>query len=51
VTAVTAARYGLRRISDLVPYADDMIFGGPPECADPPLCLPGFERIYRLRFA
>lgn len=51
VTAVTAARYGLRRISDLVPYADDMIFGGPPECADRPLCLPGFERIYRMRFA
>jgi osmoprotectant transport system substrate-binding protein len=51
VTAGTAAEFGLRRISDLAPHAGDMIFGGPPECADRPLCLPGLERIYRLRFA
>jgi len=51
VTAVTAAEFGLRRISDLAPHAGDMIFGGPPECADRPLCLPGLEKIYRLRFA
>ena len=51
VTAVTAAEFGLRRISDLVPHAGDMVFGGPPECDHRPLCLPGFERIYRLRFA
>jgi osmoprotectant transport system substrate-binding protein len=51
VTAVTAATFGLRRISDLVPYAGDMTFGGPPECEDRPLCLPGLEKIYRLRFA
>jgi osmoprotectant transport system substrate-binding protein len=51
VTAVTAAEFGLRRISDLAPYASDMIFGGPLECADRPLCLPGLEKIYRLRFA
>jgi osmoprotectant transport system substrate-binding protein len=50
VAAVTAAEFGLRRISDLLPHAGDMIIGGPPECEDRPLCLPGFERIYRLRF-
>jgi osmoprotectant transport system substrate-binding protein len=51
VTAATAARFGLRTISDLIPHAGDMTFGGPPECADRPLCLPGFEKIYGLRFA
>ena len=51
VTGVTAARLGLRTISDLVPHASEMTFGGPPECQERPLCLPGFERIYRLRFA
>jgi osmoprotectant transport system substrate-binding protein len=51
VTGVTAARLDLRTISDLVPHASGMTFGGPPECQERPLCLPGFERIYRLRFA
>ena len=51
VTGVTAAALGLRTISDLVPHASKMTFGGPPECQERPLCLPGFERIYRLRFA
>lgn len=51
VTGVTATRFGLRTISDLESHAGDMTFGGPPECEERPLCLPGFERIYRLRFA
>jgi osmoprotectant transport system substrate-binding protein len=51
VTGATAAEFGLRTISDLEPHAADMVFGGPPECADRPLCLPGFEDIYRLKFS
>jgi osmoprotectant transport system substrate-binding protein len=51
VTAVTAAKFGLHTISDLIPFAGDMTFGGPPECEDRPLCLPGFAKIYRLEFA
>ena len=50
VTGATAAKFDLHTISDLEPHAPDMIFGGPPECADRPLCLPGFERLYRLKF-
>jgi osmoprotectant transport system substrate-binding protein len=50
VTGATAAQFGLHAISDLVPHAPDMVFGGPPECQDRPLCLPGFQRIYDLRF-
>ncbi len=50
VTAATAAALGLRTMSDLESHAPGMTFGGPPECEDRPLCLPGFERVYRLRF-
>src|SRR5262245_44175625 len=50
VTATTAARFGLRTISDLAPHAADMVLAGPLECADRPRCLPGLERVYGLRF-
>lgn len=50
VSAETAERLGLRTISDLVGAADEMSFGGPPECPDRPLCLPGLERAYGLTF-
>jgi osmoprotectant transport system substrate-binding protein len=26
------------------------VFGGPPECPDRPLCLPGLEQVYGIRF-
>lgn len=50
VTAQTAARFGLRAISDLVSVAPQLVLGGPPECPSRPLCLPGLESTYRLRF-
>ncbi len=50
VTGATAQELDLRTMSDLVPHAPQMTFGGPPECEERPLCLPGFERIYHLRF-
>lgn len=51
VVATTAAeRHGLVAISDLVPLAAGMRFGGPPECPDRPLCLVGLEEVYGLRF-
>jgi osmoprotectant transport system substrate-binding protein len=50
VTSDTADRLQLRRISDLVPSAASMVFGGPPECPERDLCLPGLETIYGLRF-
>ncbi len=50
VSADTAQRLGLRTISDLSTAAADMSFGGPPECPDRPLCLPGLERAYGLTF-
>ncbi len=50
VTSETARRYGLRRVSDLVPVASGMVVGGPAECPQRPLCLPGYRQAYGLRF-
>ena len=50
VTLETAARFGLDDISDLAPVAAQLVFGGPPECANRRLCLIGLETVYGLRF-
>ena len=50
VTGPTAARYRLRAVSDLAGVAPGLVFGGPPECAERPDCLPGLRRAYGLRF-
>ncbi|MGH2672948.1 MAG: ABC transporter substrate-binding protein, partial [Actinomycetota bacterium] len=50
VSRETADRHGLRSISQLVPEAPDLAFGGPPECPERPLCLGGLEDVYGLEF-
>jgi len=50
VTAQTAADHDLRTISDLIPVARELALGGPPECPDRPLCLPGLQGTYGLEF-
>lgn len=50
VTSVTAAMLHLRNVSDLRSVAAGMDFGGPPECAQRPLCLLGLRRTYGLSF-
>jgi len=50
VTHRTAARYGLRTISDLAAVAPRMSFAGPPECPQREFCLRGMARTYGLRF-
>jgi osmoprotectant transport system substrate-binding protein len=51
VTQKTADQYHLTKISDLKPVADQLTFGGPPECADRPLCLGATEQaLYDLHF-
>lgn len=50
VTAGTAQRYGLRTLSDLAAVSGDMTFGGPPECMQRPLCIPGLEQTYGIAF-
>ncbi|MGH8916003.1 MAG: ABC transporter substrate-binding protein, partial [Acidimicrobiia bacterium] len=51
VTAETAEEHGLSTVSDLQPVAGELVFGGPPECPDRPLCLQGLQDVYGLEFA
>ena len=46
-----AAARGVRTISDLVPHASSLTFGGPPECPERFFCLLGLREIYGLEFA
>jgi osmoprotectant transport system substrate-binding protein len=50
VTRATAARAGLRTISDVAKVASRLAFGGPPECPSRPQCLAGLRRVYGLKF-
>jgi osmoprotectant transport system substrate-binding protein len=51
VSGDMARRHRLERISDLAPLARRLVFGGPPECSQRPLCLKGLQEVYRLDFA
>jgi len=48
--AQTAQRFHLTTVSSLAPVADQLTFGGPPECAQRPFCLPGLDRVYGILF-
>lgn len=50
VSGETARRFSLNEISDLAPYAGTMTIGGPPECRERPLCIPGLRATYGLEF-
>lgn len=51
VTQETADEYGLAAVSDLAGVSDALTLGGPPECPERPLCLPGLIETYGLEFA
>ncbi|HWH34120.1 MAG TPA: glycine betaine ABC transporter substrate-binding protein [Acidimicrobiales bacterium] len=50
VTAETAEEYDLEAVSDLAEVDEPLVLGGPPECAERPQCLLGYEEVYGLRF-
>jgi osmoprotectant transport system substrate-binding protein len=50
VTRAFAQQHGISRLSDLAPLAAGLTFGGPPECRQRPLCLPGLGTVYGLKF-
>jgi osmoprotectant transport system substrate-binding protein len=50
VNQQTAQRFDLTTVSSLGPVADQLTFGGPPECAQRPFCLPGLHRVYGILF-
>ena len=51
VTTETATDHALRTVSDLRAVASEMTLGGPPECPERDLCLPGLSQTYGLTFA
>ena len=50
VTESTANRLHITSLSDLSAIADELTFGGPPECRTRQLCLVGLEETYGLKF-
>jgi osmoprotectant transport system substrate-binding protein len=50
VTTAFAAANRVGTLSELAPLASGLVFGGPPECVDRPLCLPGLRQAYGLKF-
>ena len=50
VTTAFASEHRTGNLSDLAPLAPELTFGGPAECEDRPLCLPGLRQVYGLEF-
>lgn len=50
VTKQTAETYGLKTIEDLVPYASQMVLGGPPEWKTRSYGVAGLKKTYGLQF-
>jgi osmoprotectant transport system substrate-binding protein len=48
--ARTAQRFDLTTVSSVARVASQLTFGGPPECAQRPFCLPGLNRAYGILF-
>jgi osmoprotectant transport system substrate-binding protein len=48
--AETAQRFDLTTVSSLASVADQLTFGGPPECPQRPFCLPGLHDVYGVLF-
>ena len=48
--AEAAERFDLTTMSSMIPVADQLTLGGPPECPVRPFCLPGLSRVYGLVF-
>lgn len=50
VTEETAEERNLEQVSDLAPIAGELVFGGPPECPERPLCEIGLRETYGITF-
>jgi osmoprotectant transport system substrate-binding protein len=50
VAKSTAEQAGLVELSDVTAIADELVFGGPPECQRRALCLVGLEQVYGIEF-
>jgi osmoprotectant transport system substrate-binding protein len=52
VSKATAKKYKLKTVTDLVDVADQLVFGGPPECLERDFCLGAKSKdLYGLEFS
>jgi len=50
VTKATQTKFSLSKLSDLTSVGNQLVLGGPPECATRPFCQPGLEKTYGIHF-
>ena len=50
VTKDTAAKYNLKKLSDLAAVSGQLVLGAPPECPTRPFCAAGLEKVYGIKF-
>lgn len=50
VTAETASRLGVTKVSDLAAFNGTLTLGAPPECPSREFCLIGLQEVYGLQF-
>jgi osmoprotectant transport system substrate-binding protein len=50
VTKDTAAKYNLKKLSDLAAMGGQLVLGGPPECPSRPFCQAGLKSTYGITF-
>jgi len=50
VTRDFSTKNNITKISDLTSYTGPLVLGGSPECKTNPLCQPGLEKTYGLKF-
>lgn len=50
VTKETAQKRNLKKVSDLVPIAKELVFGGPPTCPERAFCAIGLRDTYGITF-
>jgi osmoprotectant transport system substrate-binding protein len=50
VTKATSDRLKLKKLSDVAPVANQLVFGGPPECPNREFCAIGLKNVYGITF-
>ena len=50
VTKDTAAKFNLKKLSDLAPIGNQLVLGGPAECPQRPFCALGLKNTYGITF-
>jgi osmoprotectant transport system substrate-binding protein len=50
MTKANAQKFNATKLSDLASVGNQIVLGGPPECANRPFCEPGLQQTYGIHF-